>query len=256
MTRTTRTTRTIFAALLLVPNLGFAASLSYVTQDRSVRAQAIWAFPDPFVYWSPGPATVAPDFATFDETQGSVTVNPDYDASGSGATARHFSTLADEAITVDLYASATNTDDMSGQAEALSIFDVSFTLAETTSFFVTGWLSSDPTTGPKSTFLIADVLLEDAGGNEIGLDWVTNWESGTVFDRDLDSKVTLAAGAYRLRVEAATDVRCYEWPNACGDYGSKNTLNAEFNMSVVPLPPALVLFPSALAMLGWLRRRR
>lgn len=248
--------RISFAVLLLFPNLLFAATLSYATQDRSVWAAAIYAWPDPLSYWAPGPPTVAADFAMFDEFVTRSTINPDYASEAGSATAAQLSTLGGDAITVDLHARAGNNDYESGQAEARSVFDVSFTLDETTSFFVAGWLSSDPTVGPITTFNIADVLLEDSVGNEIGLNWVTNWESENSFDRDLDSKVTLAAGAYRLRVEAATDARCHSYPNYCGDYGSSISVNAEFTMSVVPVPPALVLFPSALAALGWLRRRR
>lgn len=59
--------------------------------------------------------------------------------------------------------------------------------------------------------------------------------------------LSLEAGAYRL-------VASYGEVNGGFDDLSAGSRTA-FRMSVVPVPPALLLFPSALAALGWWRRR-
>jgi hypothetical protein len=66
---------------------------------------------------------------------------------------------------------------------------------------------------------------------------------------DFLNLVQLAAGDYKIDLDLTSSATAYE-----GDGGGISRMR--FKASVIPIPPALVLFPSALAALGWMRRRK
>ena len=245
--------RTIFLlAAILVSGTSAATTISYLTEERYVEAFGL-----DYGYFSGGGRSDADAGADFDASESGF--NCSNFCSGPGewtavSQATQQSNLAVDSLSVSTYASAGANDYSNTGAGANSIFDISFSVDQTTTFAVTGLREcSANLTGCSFT---GNVLLETAGGDEIELDWQQPFTTPDQFV--LDSTLVLAAGTYNLRVDSRYTVDCD--PNnalgGCIDFGVGGSKSASFTMAaLVPVPPALLLFPSALVALGWFRRR-
>jgi hypothetical protein len=163
---------------------------------------------------------------------------------------------------------------------ASTLLDVSFDLASTSFFQLSAELSevlgcvsvegSDYCSSPGDGY-DALLVLEDLGTGTS----IFSATNASEIDALNGTLLALDAGSYRLRVELGVDnMACYSgsfdthgncwWTQPFfsayfGEGPSSVIYDTDLNFAmstVVPVPPALVLFPSALAALGWVRWRR
>jgi hypothetical protein len=236
----------LFGSLALSAHAG---NIQYVAQERSVCVGIAWPDQNAAYGRSCESPIATDDFGLFDQ-QVSI-VNEWY----ARVSAEQTSSLTADGISVSSYTYANGTQRdrwTAGSASAESIFDVTFTLDEATRFDFAGSIVGNS---------LKDYTLQSLAGDEIALNWVheaynLDCASGYCDSYSLESRVLLAAGTYQLVVTNVDSKSCSgEW--GCEEiYSSERSTDMVFSMSVVPVPPALVLFPSALAALGWVRRRR
>jgi hypothetical protein len=245
-----------------------AGSIQYLTQYRSVVATGEQAFS--YINGSNNPSNCSDDYsdcgpqqpisaANFDEFSLSMTAEiADFDCfciTGNSA-ASQLSTLSPGGLAVSLAAWASQEDyGDSLLANASSIFEITFSLNEAASFEISGAHDYGSRYGAYGGASSSGVLLETLAGETIDLNWHTDYEEppGDVShtEQSLAMTINLDAGVYRLLVHSEKGL------TGGYEYGASRYGSVDFAMtSVVPVPPALLLFPSALAVLGWLRRKQ
>ncbi len=113
------------------------------------------------------------------------------------------SSLATTGIVVDSHVYSGSADSEGG-GPAVSLFDVTFTVANSTWFQLSGQRIFETALGPNFVASVNEVLLETSDGDEIALDWgdflaeeIWNGERST---RNLDTLIQLEPGDYRLAV--------------------------------------------------------
>jgi hypothetical protein len=249
--------RIIFAIILLAASgVVSASTITYLTEERYVEALG---YTDWGNYIFGGRIDATPG-AGFDATVnggdcGSGCYGPGGWSSESSATQQ--SALNTDSISVDTFASAvsalTDLNEMGAYGE--SVFDISFSLDQATTFAVSGYRDCYFSFSGTCDFTPGDFLLETSGGQEVSLDWQLVFDNGYDETLSLDSTITLAAGTYHLWIRSRYGVYC-DSGFGCFDFAQGGNESVTFAMTtVVPIPSALLLFPSALAVLGWVRRR-
>jgi hypothetical protein len=205
----------------------------------------------------------------------------------SFARAEQTSVLTDDGIS---FMGFTRVGENTTWTAAYSNMDVGFSLDSTTTVSVEGLFSHWDLDGGSYGSISPSIRLETADGSQTIFDtsdfsyWEfsgygaehftvpegfdedllsyvatnTNAGSGNPVGMGLMTTITLDAGAYRLLVDNSGTACGYQFEDAydmCGDFGASFGTTAFRMATVVPVPPALLLFPSALAVLGWFRRR-
>lgn len=194
------------------------------------------------------------------------------------ADARQQSSLGADSIT--FVAEASTRGEVWGDIAARSFLETTFSLDSATTFRIAGVLGGYGFAGGSCLVLAGclDFQLATADGATTFLDtsnflftnlattpgvdpglitWLNQTDACITIGgcnsraRYVDATITLGPGSYRF----LADVNVARYDRS-GDYEAESFGIMNVQMSVVPVPPALVLFPSALALLGWVRSRR
>jgi hypothetical protein len=237
-----------------------AAGISLLTQDRSVT---ITGDDSPSYVFCESPPSSTPNCAIefsdsaanadpFSAAVSGVMIDP-YNFTEEGtAWVNQESTIAAQGLAVSMTASASHYDyELGYNLEASSVFDITFTVSGTTTFLVSGSRINQDKLGGSGS---AESVLETVGGQELVLDWQLDDESlpGDVYWREESIETTLVLGPGDYHLSLLTSGYIFSgYDDSAGGYG-----NMEFAMSVVPVPASVWLFGSALAGLGWMRRRK
>ena len=256
-----RIATTIF--LLTVSAAASAGTITYLTQERSV-----FSYAGPGGYFTyingvqqpirPVDPIESTDFGTFDYTFRTENLGCCFVPYAYGQADQH-SSLYSDGLGVESVSGASSDDYSQGLGYGLSLFDVTFVLDEATRFDLTGFSRWYESFDPLGVVRENSVLLETLGGEEVELDWqLTNEDFGDFYGEtyDLDSRIWLDAGSYHLRVVTEAAMDCGSEELGCMDFGAGVRARADFAMSVVPVPAAVWFFGSALAGLGWMRRKQ